>query len=852
MVPRTTGQPAAGGFVVPLDSAEAALPHLAGGKAANLARLLAAGFPVPGGLVVTTTAFAAHLRHAGSAPPSARLEALDNPLPAAVEAALREALSSLGSGPLAVRSSGVGEDLAGASFAGQYESVLDVRGVEAVILAVRRCWASTFAAHLERYRESSGVAAAPMAVLIQPLIQADAAGVAFTANPVTGDRGEVVVSAVRGPGDRLVSGAATPDEWTVRAGRAACRLAPEGALEPGQVLAIAELARRTEAHFGSPQDIEWVYRRGSLYLLQARPITTLDSGPRGTRFPSAGGVPPGFWQRADSHYPLPLYPLTRSVLLPAANRGFRRMCDEFGLLTETVEEREIGGYVYLRAVPLGGKDRSPPPDWLLRLAVRLLPSLRARIRRCEEAIRDDRARWWVDRWSATVRGSLTRRIDALRGMDLAALTDAELARHLSAVRTLLDESQEIHMLLNQSQNLLLAEFAFACRDLLGWDESRAFGLLAGLSHTSSAPAHALSRLADLARSNPELLRLLESAGEATPERLAEVDPGFGEAFEGYRREFGFRTLRYEVADPTLAEAPRLLVSLLRDQLRRGYDPAAEAGLLAEERAVLTGEARKALSARTAGERERFERALARAIHAYPLREEHGFHDTMMPLALVRRAALEAGARLADRGSIPEPQDVFFLEIGEIQGALGRAERLHALVEGRAGERQRALRSEAPHILGQAPAVAPSFAALPEKARFAHEAVAWFVEQVFAGDASRRLPSDAAVVRGHPGSRGRFTGPVRVIRTENEFDRIRPGDVLVCPITSPVWSVLFPSVGALVTDAGGFLSHSAIIAREYRIPAVVGTGNATGLLRDGMLVTVDGGAGSVAVLETLPR
>lgn len=839
-------------YVLPLRAAEAARPDQTGTKAANLSRLLAAGFPVPDGIVVTTAAFAAHVGAAVTDPEQVGDAIVKRPLPSPVADALQRALAAFDDTPLAVRSSGVAEDLAGASFAGQYETVLGVCGHAAAVNAVRKCWASAFSRHLRTYRTARELSADRVAVLIQPLIAAEAAGVAFTANPVTGDRCETLVSAVRGLGERLVSGQASPDEWVVREGRAICRSAPDGALGEREVLAVAELARRVEAYFGAPQDIEWALSGGKLSLLQARPITTLPAAEAAAPVPVPAEPPPGLWERGDSHYPQPLSPFTRSVLLPAANQGFRRMCTEFGLLTETVEEREIGGWVYLRGVPLGGKDRLPPPDWVMRLLIPLVPPLRARIRGCVEAIRTDKAGQWIERWYAELKPDLMKRLPALLDANLRALSADGLDAHATAVSLLLRESQEIHMMLNQSLNLLLAEFVFTCRDLLGWYEEKAFDMLIGLSETSSAPARTLARIAQRVRETPALADLLRQIDRHTAERMAAADAGFAGAFADYLREFGRRTVRYELANPTLAETPDLILALIGDQIRRGYDSEADARVLAERRARLAVEARRLLSGHPAAEREHFERALARAERAYPIREEHGFYDTSMPLALMRYTALEMGRRLVERQQIAEQADVFFLELDEARAALAAGGAQYALVERRKRERAWVLAHPGPASYGTPSAAPPSFAALPAEARFAHEAALWFYERVFATAASGRRQANAGLLKGIAASAGRYAGPVRVIRDESEFHKIRAGDVLVCPITSPVWSVLFPSVGALVTDSGGYLSHSAIIAREYRLPAVVATGNATQLLRDGQIVTVDGVGGTVAVEGLEPR
>lgn len=251
-----------------------------GSKAANLGELMKQGLPVPPGFVLTTDAFDRFLAENPFKADASAQEVTAARLPSDVTQALLSVAAELDNVSLAVRSSGVAEDLAGVSYAGQYETVLDVRGAEALIAAVRKCWASAFSQRVVEYRASHGQSGIPrMAVLIQHLVKADAAGVAFSANPVTGDRDEIVVSAVRGLGERLVSGQASPDEWVVKGNEAICQRAPEKAIDAAQVKAIAELARRAESQFKAPQDIEWAISGGKLYLLQARPITALPQRP---------------------------------------------------------------------------------------------------------------------------------------------------------------------------------------------------------------------------------------------------------------------------------------------------------------------------------------------------------------------------------------------------------------------------------------------------------------------------------------------------------------------------------------------------------------------------------------------
>lgn len=833
-------------LVVNLRDAAAASPERAGQKAANLARLAAAGFPVPEGVVVTTEAWAE-----AEGDSDAGLY-----LPPSVHDALAAALAGLGEGPLVVRSSGVSEDLAGASFAGRYESYLNVHGLAAVAAAVCRCWASARASHAVAYGARQKVQPGRMAVLIQHLVPADASGVAFSVNPVTGDTSEVVVSAVKGLGDRLVSGLASPDEWLVRRDEARCIAAPEGAIGPREATMVADLARAVADHLASPQDVEWAIRAGRVFLLQARPITTLPAASGAGAIepvPLPVSPPPGFWEREGSHYPLPLYPITRSVFLPAVNRAFRHAFAEFPMLLETIELREIGGYIYQRVVPPGGKDRPRPPDWLWWLMVKLVPSVRAQIRRCEEAVRSDRAGQMIERWYDEWKPMIRNRIAELRHIDLTRLSDAELDRHIQAVGAFLDESIQIHMMLNAALNLMLAEFAFACRDLLGWDDRKCLDLVSGLSETSSEPARALAPLARRVQQNPAAVSLLQQVGDDALNRLAAADPELYQAFLAYQEAYGCRAIGYDIASPTIEERPALMLRFIVDQLRPGHDPEGAEAALAAHRSSLAAEARTSLAGRPGADRERFERTLRRAERAYPVREEHGFFDAAGPLALCRYACLEVSRRLVKRGKLAQVDDFRFLDLDELRAALRGDSRtpLHDTVTLRKGERAWALAHSGPASHGQVSGL-PSFAVLPPAARAVHEAVTWTIEQTFAtAQSGRRQQAHSAAIKGIAASSGTYTGPVRVIKDEDEFARIQPGDVLVCPIASPAWSVLFPRVGALVTDTGGTLSHAAIIAREFRIPAVVATGDATQLLRDGQIVTVEGSSGQVIAAPEVP-
>jgi rifampicin phosphotransferase len=388
--------------------------------------------------------------------------------------------------------------------------------------------------------------------------------------------------------------------------------------------------------------------------------------------------------------------------------------------------------------------------------------------------------------------------------------------------------------------VILGELADSCRELLGWGDDRILELVSGSSTASTEPARALTALAGLLQRSPAFQRRPDTTEDL--EAVLAADPAFAAAFADYLSRYGNRCLTYDVADPTLAEQPKLVLGLLRGRLDgAGADSEAAVAERAERTAA---QARELLTGRAPSDRERFERALARASRAYPVREDNEHNTVSVPFALVRRAALEVGRRLAERGQLAAAGDVVFLEASEVPAALRDGTDRRALVRRRQGERAWILAHPGPASYGKDPGPPPPLTGLPAEARQVNEAFLWAVERILAG--STQVGGKPDHLTGIAASAGTSRGPVRVIKDESEFHRLRAGDVLVCPVTSPVWSVLFPSIAALVTDSGGTLSHPAIIAREFGIPAVVATRNATTVLRDGQTIVVDGTAGTIRI------
>ena len=395
---------------------------------------------------------------------------------------------------------------------------------------------------------------------------------------------------------------------------------------------------------GGPQDIEWALLDEKVVLLQARPITALPIQP----VPIPLEVPPGYWTRETSHFPLPLSPFS-DELTKTINSTLRRMATEFGLLIDGVEFKKIAGWEHVRVVPLG--DREPPrlPGWLVPVAFRLVPHYvgesAIRLLPCGPTFPDDCCNYGCTNGKGPLMLASAHYASAS-----SPLSDTALDAHLVDTLKLATDGIDVHNRLHGAIAVVLGEFAFTCRDLLGWDDTRMFSLLCGTSSTSTKPARALADVAALA--SPKVRSLLAQAAPAN-DVLAE-DKEFAAAVAAYLREYGCRTLAYELAEPSLEERPDLMLALVRDQLAIGFDPRRQQELARQGEAA-ADETRAGLSG---NELQRFERTLQRALMAYPVREDNEFFTVSGPRGLLRRAALEFGRRLASRDRSPRKTSSF--------------------------------------------------------------------------------------------------------------------------------------------------------------------------------------------------
>ncbi|MBF8190465.1 phosphoenolpyruvate synthase [Nonomuraea sp. K274] len=837
-----------------------------GGKAANLGELTRAGLPVPPGWVLTTEAYrqvAAGLETDGEGlAERARRHLLQAPVPAAVHETIVKSYAALGDDvPVAVRSSATAEDLPFASFAGQQETYLNVVGAEAVVDAVRRCWASLWTDRAVAYRESNGIghAAVRLAVVVQVMVDAAVAGVMFTANPVTGRRREIVIDAAPGLGEAVVSGAVNPDRFivygeeilerhpgdkhlTIRplpgGGTERAETAQEGfCLTDDRVRALAALGRRVEDHYGAPQDTEWaVGQDGTLWLTQARPITTLYPLPERTR--------PGL----RVYFSLNVAQGVMGPLTPMGLSGFRLIsAGAAGLFGYGPADRRDGAPI----MAVSGQ----------RVWFDITTAVRSRVGRVVlprmMSLGEARSVSVLERLAEDPRLSVvhTSRRPVVRGVvrfarrlhapsrALLALTRPDRALAYAArVGAVLDKRLEVPASATPAQRLDHAE-----RVLAGTFPAivsimpivlTGYGLFGLASKLSGVP---LNDMQDVLRSVPHNpttemdLELWQLATRIEPEpfkecpvaelvrryQAGELPPVAQREITAFLATYGHRGVaEIDLGLPRWSEDPAHILGVLANYLRmdgaadivpsalfaKGADRAREAV------AHVVSEARR--RGRWRGAVARF--GLRRTRKFAGLRELPKFY-AVKTLASVRQSLLAVGDHLVGIGVLDSAHDVFFLGLREARAALGGGD-LREVVAGRRAAYE--LESRRRHV----PRVLLSDGTEPE---------------------ALATPAADGALTGTAASAGTVTGVARVV-LDPVGAHLEPGEILVCPSTDPGWTPLFLTAGALVMEMGGAMSHGAVVAREYGIPAVVGVPDATHRITTGMEITVNGAAGTITL------
>jgi rifampicin phosphotransferase len=814
---------------------------LAGGKGAALAKLGAA-FPVPAFFVISADAFDA------------------DGMKAAARADVERALAGLGSGPFAVRSSGREEDGAGAAHAGQFATELNVP-VEAVIEAACRIWRSGFTETLAQYRRAHGLSDAPQppAVIVQTMVAARAAGVAFSADPVTGERSVAVISAVAGLADRLVGGEVDGDSYRVDGqGRTLETQLVDGApvLAEAERAMVAALARRAEQHFGQPQDIEWAIDGAGLRLLQSRPITTLDHRTQGAPAASAGDQADlVIWDNSNivESYPGVVSPLTFSFARYVYSHVYQAFALLMGVKPDVVADRRhvfeimlgrVEGRVYYnllnwyRALALfpGFKANRAFMENMMgvsealpkELAEAIAPPTTSRAERARDQRRLARVALGLVahqmRIRRTIRAFYGRLNEALARDDasIARMDLPQLAAEYRALERRLLSRWDAPLI---NDFLCMIAFGVTQKAMAKWGgaagEAYMSAMLIGQGDIISAePARRIREMGAVAARRPDIRARL-GAGDAQAVR---ADPDLARLFEAYLQKFGDRcTQELKLESRTLHEDPTQLVLAIGAAASKAGGAGSPAPTSVSEGGGQAGELREVIQSplKRWAARKLLEWTKARVRD----RENLRFERTRL-FGRVRRIFLAIGARLTEAGALGAPRDVFHLTVEELLGAVegsGVTHDLKALARLREAELERDLaRPDPPERL---------------EMRGAH---------ILASHAEAyRAPTGAGdeVRKGLACCRGVVTAKVRVIE-DPRVEALAPGEILVARHTDPGWIAVFANAAGVIAERGSLLSHSAIVAREMGVPCVVAVKGVTRWLSTGDTVRLDGGAGTV--------
>ncbi|HLU55209.1 MAG TPA: PEP-utilizing enzyme [Pseudonocardia sp.] len=536
----------------------------------------------------------------------------------------------------------------------------------------------------------------------------------------------------------------------------------------------------------------------------------------------------GTWELDTTHLARPVSWFLRSPLVAGAPRGFEAGLARYGLLLGRHEIAVIGGFMYAQRVPFGAGGTATPEQ------------MRDRI---ETSARAFRERFWREdlaHWDEVVKPGAVAAHLALQEVDPATLFDDELADHVGRCRDHLEAMFELHHRYSAPSVMVTGDFLAGALEWTGVGAGELMGLLRGTSPVSTGFAVAeLDALADAVAGSHSARAALAVPGE--PEgvlRALTADPCAGPAARRYLDAVRYRSIGYDVSEPTADELPSALVGAIRAAVAHRKDGPGDDG----------DAALSAISARVPAEHlAEFDDRLHEARPANRLCDERATYSDGWAAGFARRAVLEAGRRLAGRGALADPEHAVDADAAELAALLrGESGPSAQEVAERFQRRTTLTVDDAPPIVGPPPAPPPPLEAIPEPARRATLAVNTAMSNLF--DVPDTA-NDATVLRGLAVNSGVYEGPgpARLVADGADFDRIRPGDVLVTRVTTPYFTVVLPSVGAIVTDRGGQPSHAAIVAREYGIPGVVGTRAATRVIPDGAIVRVDGTTGEVRVL-----
>lgn len=829
---------------------------IAGGKGSNLGVLIQAGLPVPSGFVVTVEAYRAYLEAANLKEPiKAKLKNLaendisaiteasqcisawieESPMPNEVQEDVRRAfasfskeLSSRSDLLVAVRSSATAEDLPSASFAGQHETYLGICGIEEIVRHIKKCWASLWSSQAISYRIGMGFEhlKVDLAVVVQVMIDAEAAGVMFTANPVNGRRDEILISAGYGLGESIVSGLITPDTFILSKSGSVkeqvlgskeisillskngtvleevpMRKRKEFCLGNREFRQLTDLAKAVEQHYGCPMDTEWALSQGKIYMLQARPITTELSDPEDTdilgpddQIIFQGKKAPWGLQSAMEHCSEPPTPLDFAYICSCYQGFDSYLYNEVGFSLPKSPMRPIERESGCVAIDLKQAGFSPAMLWKV-------PKLFIK----EYAI-DIRAFWQ----------SLSNEIDLwIKRMD----EEGENTTDLVKLAKLIEQAvAEMGVLFQKRMSDFVPNIVIDFK----------FGYLikkaVGKKRKEEVKENLLKALPfRTALQNKSLVQVAQAAALHGKDSIE-----FKNEFDAFLAQYGDRpsaSMAPTLSAYTWREKPEVVYNLIDSLLSDNELLNSEESYKKQEFAL--EEAKNEIKKRLEPKQyDNFLKILNQAREGVIIREEGLFYIEKLT-SCVRRLILKLGTMLGEKGIICEANDIFFLFLEEL-GPVS-SEQLD-LTEKIAKRRNAYKKVYAAHEKGIHWMISTgSFPVFNKKEKQA------------------RNLDDPNEIKGISASRGVYEGSVCIVKGPFEFHKLKKGDILVSPYTAPVWTPLFRLASGVATEIGSAGSHAAIVSREYGIPCVVDIPNITNILKDGQMIRIDGTKGIITML-----
>lgn len=855
-----------------------------GGKGVNLGELYRLeGIRVPEGFCVTTAAYREMIGHhegfAALLDQLALLKGGDRERIAAISQEIRNAIAGLVIGEeiaaeirhyytrlgedsaYAVRSSATAEDLPHASFAGQQDTYLNIRGAAALLLHITKCWASLFADRAVSYRIRNGFGHRQvyLAVVVQRMICPEAAGIMFTADPVTANRKVLSIDAGFGLGEALVSGLVNPDIYQVREGRivdkkiAAKKLAvyalPEGGtaerelpperqkrqvLPDGQILQLARLGRKIEAYFGRPQDIEWCLFEDAFHIVQSRPITTLfpvpESDAKNRVYASLGHQQ----MMTDAMKPLGIsFFRLLSDKVPIYNAGGRLFMD----LTHDLAS-PIGRTILRRTWGM-----SDPLMWnaILRLMKRKefmksLPHGKRVIRMGSEelswSLPFNAIRIYLQNDAAIVQDLISRNEASIRDLErrIANRSGDELLAFIE------QDQQQLKEIMYNSQGMAVIFVGLYAVNWINRHIEKWLGEKGAADKLSQAVANnvtsemglALLDVADVVRQYPAVLEYLQQANDATfftDLALLAGGDAVSKAIRAYLEKYGMRcTGEIDITRPRWSEQPTALIPMILSNINN-FAPNGSGVKFNQGRQEAAQQERE-LIGRLAplpggkGKAKKTKKMISRLRNFIGYRE-YPKYAFIQRYWIYKQALLKEAAKLVQKGVIREKEDLYYLSFEELREAVRTSRLDYGMITKRKADYDVYEKLTPPRVMTSEGEVIPG--------------------EYDTGN----LPPGA--LPGLPVSSGVMEGRARVVRKLEEAD-LAAGDILVTAFTDPSWTPVFVSAKGLVTEVGGLMTHGAVIAREYGLPAVVGVENATRLIEDGQRIRVNGTEGYVEMLR----